>query len=94
MPKQEMVLISVLDKKSGAFGPPQTYDHVTQALRSYVLFARQKPDAMQVQFCEDYDLYDVGSFNTETGMVTTHIPQFLERLANLVSEANKGQANG
>lgn len=90
----KLILISVFDKKASAYGAPLCYEHVTQALRSYISFARQKPDAMQVQFCEDYDLYQVGEFDQISGAVTPMIPpQYLESMINLVAESKpKGGA--
>lgn len=92
----KQILVSVFDKKASSFGPPQAFDHVTQALRVMVQAARTKPDSQLVQFCADYDLYDVGMFDQLNGVVTPTIPPgFVESMINLVSEAKpKGQGNG
>lgn len=90
-----MILISVFDKKARRYGPPQPFDHVTQALRSYLAFARQKPDAMQVQFCEDYDIYEVGQFDEVTGVVTPTVPAgYVESMINLVDKPKEEKKNG
>lgn len=90
-----MLLISVFDKKSSTYAPPLTFDHISAALRSYIAFARQKPDAMQVQFSEDYDLYEVGQFEAVSGQVTPTIPpQYVESLIHVVAQARKEVSNG
>jgi len=55
-------MISVYDKKASFFHPPTAFEHISQAIRSFVAFAKQKPDAQYVQFCEDFDLFDIGTF--------------------------------
>lgn len=89
-----MILVSVFDKKASRFQAPLGYEHVSQALRSYIAFARQKPEAMQVQFAEDFDLYEVGHFNDTSGMLdATHPPMFLESMKNVVAQARKESSN-
>lgn len=90
-----MILISVFDAKAGSFAPPIAYDHIAQCIRSYVAFARQKPDAMQIQFCEDYNLYDVGTFDPMTGLVAPIVPpNFVESMTHIVAQARKEVSNG
>jgi len=90
-----MILISVFDKKASYFHPPLAYDHVTQAIRSYMAFARQKPDSQQIAFSEDFDLYQVGDFNSVSGVVTPLIPpNYVESLTTIVREAQKSPFNG
>ena len=90
-----MILVSVFDKKSSTYAAPMCYDHVSQILRSYIMFARQKPDALQIQFCEDYDLYDVGTFDVASGKVDACIPpQYIESMINIVAQAKKEGPNG
>lgn len=90
-----MILISIFDSKSGSFHAPLAYDHISNAVRSYISFARSKPDATQVQFAEDYTLYEVAEFNTMTGVVTPLIPpNLVENMVNIVAEARKAVQNG
>lgn len=90
-----MILVSVFDKKASTYAPPLAYEHVSQALRSYVMFVRQKPEAIHAQFAEDYDLYEVGSFNQISGAVVGLIPpNYIESMINVVSQAKKEGANG
>lgn len=85
-----MILVSVFDKKASSYSPPQPFDHVSQALRAYIVFARQKPDSQQVSFCEDYDLYDVGEFNQVNGLVTPcNPPMYIESMINIVAQAGR-----
>lgn len=90
-----MILVSVFDKKSSSYAPPVAFDHVSEALRSYIMFARQKSETRQIQFCEDYDLYDVGEFNQNNGAVVPSIPaQYIESMINIVAQARKEFSNG
>jgi len=90
-----MILISVFDKKAGYFHPPMAYEHISGAIRSYMSFARQKPDSQQIAFAEDFDLYEVGKFETISGVIAPMIPPgFVESLANVVASAQKSPFNG
>lgn len=85
-----MILISVFDKKASRYHAPLAYDHISNAVRSYVSFARQKPEATQVQFAEDYDLYDVAEFDEVSGAIRPVIPpSFVDSMINIVAEARK-----
>lgn len=85
-----MILLSLFDKKASYYHPPLAYEHVSQALRSYAAFARKQPESLQVQFSEDYDIYQVGTFESVSGSIESHPPQFVECLANIVKESLKG----
>lgn len=91
-----MILISVFDKKSSHYLPPMAYEHVSQAIRSYMMAARKQPDSTQFQFPEDFDLYQVGEFDEVSGAVDPVIPpHFVESLISIVSQARKEfQPNG
>lgn len=90
-----MILVAVYDKKSSTYAGPICFEHMSHALRSYVQFARQKPDASQVQFSEDYDLYDVGSFDAISGVVTPCLPaSYLESFTHIVAQARKEAPRG
>lgn len=89
------ILISVYDAKASAFGAPQPFDNITVALRAYLTFARQKPEAMQVAFAEDFSLYEVGAFNPVSGLVVATVPPaYLESMVNLVNIVRKEVSNG
>lgn len=89
------VLIAVFDKKAAKYHPPVAFEHVSQAIRSYMSFSRQKPDAMQVQFAEDYDLYDVGQFDEISGRLEVQVPpSFIESMINIVNQSHKEVRNG
>lgn len=90
-----MILITLFDKKSSSYLPPLCYDHISQAIRAYIGFALQKPDASHIRFAEDFDLYDVGSFDVVSGVVTPTIPpEFVESMLHIVSQSRKEVSNG
>lgn len=85
-----MILISLFDKKACYYHPPMAYEHVTQALRSYAGYARKSPESLQVQFAQDYDLYDMGSFDPKSGAINSDVPHFIESFGTIVAEALRG----
>lgn len=85
-----MILISVFDKKSATYAAPQPFDHVTSALRAYMAFCRKSPETMQVAFSEDFDLYEVGVFNSVSGILSPTIPPaYLESMINLANASKE-----
>lgn len=90
-----MIMISVYDKKAAQYLGPVPFDHISAAIRNYVMFVRSKPDAVQVQFSEDYDLYEVGGFDAHSGALTPVIPpSFIESMIHIVAQARKEVSNG
>jgi len=90
-----MILVSMFDKKASSYSGPISFDSLASAIRSYVMFARQKPDALQVQFCEDYDLYDVGLFNQVSGKIDAVTPpNFIESMTAIVNQSRKELKDG
>lgn len=90
-----MIMISVFDKKSSSYQPPLTYDHVSHAIRSYVSFCRQKPEALQVQFADDFDLYEVAEWDQISGLIIPLTPpNFVESMRNISNESRRAVPNG
>lgn len=87
-----MILIAIFDKKTGSYWPPTAYDHISQCLRSHISMVRQKPDANLVQFAEDFALYDVGTFDSVSGLVAPVVPpNFVSEMVHIVEEARNGK---
>lgn len=62
-------IYSVMDSKAGAFAPPFFLANDTVALRSMAA-ARNDPNSLMSQFRSDFQLFHIGSFDDELGVVT------------------------
>lgn len=67
----EYVLCAIRDSKSDTYTPPSCFRHSGQAIRAFIDNIKQ-PQQDQVsqlmsRYPGDYDLYELGKFNDETG---------------------------
>lgn len=65
-------VITIRDNKTG-YLPPQVEQSIEAAIRGFT-FALNKPDTMMYEFAQDYDLFKVGEFDTDTGMIEPCTP--------------------
>ena len=72
------VLIAVKDTKQGTFGAALWFRTIEAAIREFRHEA-MNPDSMIGKYPEDHELWYVGKFDQETGIVTVEItgPLFL-----------------
>lgn len=68
-------LYSIRDKKSGYLPPTSDINDET-AIRNFY-FACQTRDQMFMAFPDDYDLYFVGEYETESGIINSCNPMFV-----------------
>lgn len=65
-------VISIRDNKTG-YLPVQVDQSVEAAKRNFE-FAINKSDSLMYAYAQDYDLFKVGEFDTETGILVTVNP--------------------
>lgn len=66
---------AIRDKKAG-FLQPMLDSNDETAKRNFA-FAVQRGDSMFLAFPDDYDLYRIAEFNTESGEMVGHLPEFI-----------------
>lgn len=80
----KQIIYSVRDEKMQNYLSPFVSDGVVPALRSLTL-AVNNPDSMFSKFPEDYSLYEIGSFDSATGRLSSHdIPDHVASLTSLI----------
>lgn len=70
MPKP---MIAVYDKKTALFDAPFSCRHKNEAIREWHIVASDRNTKFGKN-PEDFDLYEIGTFNEETGELITHKP--------------------
>lgn len=80
-------LYSIKDAKTGGFTPPIASAHVQDVIRAFKrrLTDKQKGDNY-AEFPEDYSIWEVGTFDTETGV--TNPLQNPKHVVSLISLTN------
>lgn len=68
-------LYSIRDRKSG-FLPPTTDVNDDTAMRNFS-FAVTSREPMFLAFSDDYDLYKIGEYNTDSGIIAPCPPEHL-----------------
>lgn len=64
-------LISLYDNKSQSFTPPITYTTQGVAVRQIESEMEHK-DSMLHKYPDDYTIYELGTFDENTGIITAH----------------------
>lgn len=86
-------MVTIKDAKANVFTPPSFFRHAGQAIRAFIDTIRQGtagPDAaLMHRYPGDYDLYEIGTFDDETGeTVTSERPKLLYNGSNAAGETN------
>lgn len=68
-------LYSIRDRKSGFLAP--MHDVNDDTARRNFAFAIQNRDSMYLAFPDDYELYYVGSYDTDSGIISPCNPLFI-----------------
>lgn len=69
----KMIVVSIKDRAADAFGRPFYVPSVGVAIRSFQdEVNRAAEDNQMYQHPDDFDLYDLGSFDDNTGSFTLH----------------------
>ena len=71
----KLVIVSVRDRAADAFGRPAFVPSRGVAIRSFGdELNRAAPDNQMHTHPEDFDLYELGEFDEQSGVFTTHMP--------------------
>ncbi|WNK12997.1 MAG: nonstructural protein [Microvirus sp.] len=75
-----LVVLCVKDRASDAFGNPMFLVAPGQGVRSFGdEINRAAADNQLYQHPDDFDLYELGNFDTDTGLFESHAPLILVR---------------
>jgi len=66
-------VIAVYDKKIGLFDPPFTVRHPGEAIREWDIIIKN-PETKFGKNPEDFDLFQVGTYDENTGSTTNNTP--------------------
>lgn len=77
-----MMLYSIRDLKTG-FLPPFTDKNDETAIRGFV-YALNKPGTLEYSNIQDYDLFKVGQFDSETGYLEPITPDLIYSGASIL----------
>jgi len=66
-------LFSIYDEKTLVFGQPFQAKTQGEALRMFAAAVNQ-PDSLLNDYPNDFTLYQIGSFNSENGLLTSECP--------------------
>lgn len=69
----QLGIYAVFDRKAAVFARPFTSPNDAMAMRSY-LAAKQDPSTELSKFPEDYSIHRLGSFDDETGAISSQTP--------------------
>lgn len=69
------IIVTIYDRKVGVYGRPAFVRHTNEALRQFIDEANRKAaDNILNQHTEDFDLYQIGTFEDEDGLITPQAP--------------------
>lgn len=70
------VLCAIKDSKSDTYTPPSCFRHSGQAIRAFIDNIKQpmqdQVSQLMSRYPNDYDLYELGTYDDETATFTTH----------------------
>lgn len=91
--KMDQVLYSIYDKKAKVFGLPFHAPSDVVAMRQ-VSVAAKDPQLQLAMFPDDFDLYQIGYFDDQTGKITVPgVPVFVIAVCSL-SKLMEGKKDG
>lgn len=85
---KEIICYSVWDKKAKLFDTPFFAMSDLFARRHLIILVKNK-NAMIELFLEDFDLFRIGSFNTDDGKFKAIEPKLITNAGNLISDYEK-----
>lgn len=84
-----MKLYSVYDVKTGIFYPPQVCHNAGHAIRLHMdIFTQDKNIS---RYYSDYSVFEIGTFDDQTGELVSSKPSLLMTGAEIIAEFNKIQ---
>jgi hypothetical protein len=79
------MIFSIFDSKAVQYGRPFFTQNRASAQRSLQLELRQDSKSVLAQYPADFSLYILGMFDDDTGLFTSHAPQFVIGLSELIN---------
>lgn len=79
------MIFSIFDSKAAQYGRPFFTQNRASAQRSLQMELRQDPKSVLAQYPTDFSLYILGMFDDDTGLFTSHSPQFVIGLSELIN---------
>lgn len=78
-------MYSIFDKKSLIHHPPQFLYNTGHALRYFKSTVERQERSFMTDYPEDFDVYEVGSFDDQTGVVEKmDKPQYIVNMGELI----------
>jgi len=66
----KLELVVLKDAKSRVYGVPAVNQTLDEALRSFAALINDKADTLPARFPADFDLWHIGSYDNDTGLIT------------------------
>jgi len=86
-------LFAIRDNKVGTYNNPFCASHLAQVTRDLTEVAND-PKSMLCKHPQDFELYELGTFDSNTGAIDTEIkPRFLHNISEFKTP-NNGENNG
>lgn len=83
----KLVITSIYDRVSGMYGGPvlmQNENHAKRTFKAMMKSVSANPNDYPKIIPEDTDLYVLGEFDSETGVITPESPRYLMRFSEEV----------
>jgi len=84
-------IISVRDGKAGIYMKPQINLHLGAVMREWEVVVNE-PNSIFGKFPEDFTLFELGTFDDETGHIEHHTPPIQLSTAREVQKSHPSQA--
>lgn len=81
-----MTLYSIKDSKSQSFGGVFAFPSDGIACRAFASYAKR--DETMSSYPEDFDIYQLGVFSQDTGVIVSHV-SFVAHLEGVLQDAKK-----
>jgi len=81
----------VFDSKALTYGMPFFTQNRGAAQRGISLQLRSDSKSMLAQYPEDFALYDMGTYDDDTGVFNTHAPVFVVGVSELIEGGSNEQ---
>lgn len=87
----KFIVVSVYDSKAETFAEPKFFPNVATAIRAFKVATVQEGNLFNVH-AEDYTLFELGSFDSESGMLAPlGTPKAIVRAVVVLAESRKEQ---
>ena len=85
----KLIIVTVRDRAADTFGPPWCTPAIGLAVRSFQeQVNRAAEDNMIYKHPEDFDLFQLGTYDDETATFDVHLPKQVAVGKDMISKAN------